>query len=60
MSWSKVNKKHRKPLKWWYYKMLCEMWWALGDRGEKYYKYLNKCCEQGFNLYGDKLLYKRL
>lgn len=40
--------------------MLCEMWWALGDRGEKYYKYLNKCCEQGFNLYGDKLLYKRL
>lgn len=52
MSWSKVRK-GKKPLMWWYHKILCELWWAMGNRGEKYYHHLNKLCNKGFNLYGD-------
>lgn len=52
MSWSKV-KSGKKPLMWWYHKILCEAWWAMGNRGVKYYHHLNKLCDCGFNLYGE-------
>ena len=55
MSWSKVNKKYSKPFKWWFHKILCEIWWFFGDRGKHYYYHLNKICETGFNLYGEKI-----
>lgn len=55
MSWSKVNNKYRKPFGWWYHKVLCELWWYGGDRGKHYYHHLNKLCDYGFNLYGDKI-----
>lgn len=57
MGWSKVNSKHKKPLKWWYYKFLCELGWVFRgyDCSKFYYNHLGKMCELGFNLYGDKL-----
>lgn len=55
MSWSKVNNKYHKPLAWWYHKILCEIWWYFGDRGNRYYHHLNKLCSYGFNLYGDRI-----
>jgi len=55
MAWSKVSNKHKKPLSWWYDKLMCELVWFLGDRGKYYYKYLNNCCDLGFNLYGEKI-----
>lgn len=55
MAWSRVSKGHKKPLKWWFYKILCEASWFCGDRANYYYKYLNLCCKQGFNLYGEPI-----
>lgn len=55
MSWSKVNRNTKKPIGWWYNKILCEFVWFLGNRGKHYYKYLDGCCKYGFNLYGDKI-----
>lgn len=59
MSWSKV-KKGKKPLMWWYHKLLCELgyWIEHNVHGvfglRMYYKHLDKLCEYGFNLYGEK------
>lgn len=59
MSWSKVSKRHRKPLKWWYHKIVCEFWYHMylvsSCTQKYYYKHLNLCCRQGFNLYGEKI-----
>ena len=55
MAWSRVNKKTKKPIKWWIYKTLCEISWKLGDRNYYYHKYLSLCVKQGYNLYGDKV-----
>lgn len=53
MSWSKV-KKGKKPLMWWYHKIMCEIGWHwFGHSSKKYYNHLNKMCELGFNLYGE-------
>ena len=56
MAWSKVSNKYRKPLKWWFYKVLCELAWLFGDRGKYYYKYLNLCIKQGYNIYGERIV----
>jgi hypothetical protein len=58
MSWSKV-KKGKKPLKWWYHKVMAELFYFLADHIESfslkyYYNHLNKCCKNGFNLYGEE------
>lgn len=55
MAWAKVNNKYSKPIGWWVNKIMCELVWFLGYRGKEYYKYLNKCCKYGFNLYGEKI-----
>ena len=55
MSWSTVHEPFKKPLGWWYNKLLCELAWYLGSRGKYYYKYLNRLCKYGYNLYGQKL-----
>jgi hypothetical protein len=39
MSWSRVCK-GPKPLRWWYHKLLCEFWYAIGNTSG-YYKHLN-------------------
>jgi hypothetical protein len=54
MSWSKVNYKHSKPLKWWYYKIMCEISWNI-NLMKSYYNHLDGLCKQGFNLYGEKI-----
>lgn len=53
MSWSKVRK-GKKPLMWWYHKLLCEFWYWKKGTGKGYYYHLTKLCDQGFNLYGEK------
>lgn len=60
MSWSKVNKKTKKPLMWWYYKILCEFGWSFRNYNILgwiiYYKNLNKMCDKyKINLYGNEL-----
>ena len=55
MGWAKVNSKHKKPLGWWYNKIMCEIAWNFIDHSKTYYKYLNRLCDYGFNLYGDKI-----
>lgn len=60
MAWSKVSNAHKKPLKWWLHKILCEIGWIIRfkDNYKMYYIHLVKCEELGFNLYGE--LYKSL
>tara|TARA_R110000803_G_scaffold210835_1_gene284130 strand:- start:1559 stop:1861 length:303 start_codon:yes stop_codon:yes gene_type:complete len=56
MGWSKVNNKHKKPLKWWIHKFLCEIGWIIrnNDDFKLYYFHLSKLLRYGYNLYGDK------
>lgn len=54
MSWAKVQP-GRKPLMWWYHKVLCEAGWIIRNQisWKMYYKHLNIMCDKyGFNLYG--------
>lgn len=62
MVWSKVNKPLRKPIGWWYHKILCEFGYYVYSTSKyrsfgltTYYAHLNKLCKYGFNLYGDKI-----
>lgn len=54
MGWARVQK-GKKPLRWWYHKILCEFWYAVhNDRG--YYKHLNVMSHKyGINLYGQPM-----
>jgi len=56
MAWSKV-KPGKKPLGWWYHKLLCELGWSLRDMlgsESMYYKHLRVLCDRyGYNLYGE-------
>jgi hypothetical protein len=54
MSWSKV-KPGKKPLMWWYHKILCEIGYKyFGSGSDVYYKHLEIMCDKyGFNLYGE-------
>lgn len=54
MSWSLV-KKGRYPVKWWFHKLLCELAYHVHGSGKRYYYHLNKLCETGFTLYGEKI-----
>jgi hypothetical protein len=53
MSWSRV-KKGKKPVGWWYHKVLCEAAWAFKNT-TGYYHHLDKLCGYGFNLYGQEI-----
>ena len=57
MSWASVTGEKRKPLMWWYHKILCEIGYSLRNQlGLKmYYKHLDALCKHGFNLYGEKI-----
>lgn len=57
MAWAKVDKEHRKPLRWWIHKILCEYGWLVRhkDNYATYNHHLNMCVKQGFNLYGQKI-----
>lgn len=55
--WSKVNKSTKKPLMWWYHKLMCEHYYSVGNMS-KYYKHLNiMCTKYRINLYGDHIPY---
>ncbi len=62
MAWSKVRKDNAPyPMKWWYHKILCEFgYWrekkfrSVQGMGQYYY-HLQKMCQLGYNLYGDKV-----
>ena len=49
--------KQAKPLKWYYYKFLCDIGWKLrGSFGWKlYYDNLEKLAKCGFNIYGEPI-----
>jgi len=57
MSWSKVDKEHKKPFKWWLHKILCEYGWLVRykDNYATYQYHLNQCVKCGFNIYGKKI-----
>ena len=62
MAWAKVKNPMTKPIGWWYHKLICELGYYLYEHTFKrslglsmYYNHLNKLCEYGFNLYGDKI-----
>lgn len=61
MSWSRV-KKGRKPLGWWYHKIMAEFWYAMSDtkigyfKLHNYYKHIDVMCKKyRLNLYGEKI-----
>lgn len=59
-SWSKVQK-GKKPIGWWYHKIMCEFGWAIrkyNSSQSMYYKHLNKMCDKyHLNLYGVSTIY---
>lgn len=56
MNWSKVENKYKKTLRWWYYKILCEVGYNFkGSTSNMYHCNLIKLCNLGFNLYGQKI-----
>lgn len=56
MAWSKIINKENKPLKWWVYKFMCEYTYSIErGAGKRYYYFLDKVCQQGFNLYGERI-----
>ena len=60
MNWSRVKNPKEKPLKWWWYKILCEIGWNIQykilNKGQgMYYKHLHKLCALGWTLYGEKI-----
>ena len=55
--WSKT-KKGKKPIGWWFHKVMCEIGWVLRDSiGEKmYYRHLNSMWKKyRINLYGEPI-----
>lgn len=58
MSWAKVQTKFKKPLGWWYHKIMCEIGWSIRNihNWSMYYNHLNKMCDKyKINLYGNKI-----
>lgn len=56
MAWSKVNRKTKKPLGWWFHKIMCELHYSCHGSRKGYYHHLNKMVNNyGFNLYGNPL-----
>jgi len=63
--WSKITGRSKKPLTWWYHKLLCEFGYWIEHHvntlaGYKIYcAHLNAACKTGFNLYGEPLKKKQ-
>jgi hypothetical protein len=57
MAWSKVSSEHKKPLRWWLHKILCEYGWLIKDKDcwKTYNHHLKMCCDLGYNIYGQKI-----
>jgi hypothetical protein len=55
-TWSKI-KKGKKPLLWWFHKVLCEFGWLIRnyDNRKMYYSQLDNCIKLGFNFYGEPI-----
>jgi len=57
MSWSKVKTKFRKPIGWWYHKIMCELKYYLYGGGKEYHYHLKKMCNNyKINLYGQRVV----
>lgn len=56
MAWSKV-KKTKKPLMWWYHKIMCEIGYCFyGSTSNMYHVHLRAMCDKyKINLYGQKI-----
>jgi hypothetical protein len=57
MSWSKV-KSGKKPLGWWYHKILCEIGWSFfgGSYSQMYHNHLKSMVNKyRINLYGERI-----
>lgn len=51
-NWSQVEK-GKKPIRWWYHKIMCEFWYNIQSSRKRYYKHLNIMCDKyHINLYG--------
>ena len=56
MAWSKIETKFKKPIGWWYHKILCELAYELRGAETWYYYHLNKMCDKyKITLYGRRL-----
>jgi len=60
MSWSKITTKTKKPIGWWYHKIMSEIGWYIYEtfdslKGHRfYYKHLDKMVDKyQINLYGE-------
>lgn len=54
MGWSRVSRQHKKPLRWWLHKLLCELGWAIGSCSSYQY-HLIKMVEIGYDLQGNSI-----
>jgi len=56
MAWSKVRTSFKKPIGWWYHKIMCEIMYYFRGAGNSYHYHLKKMCDKyKINLYGEKL-----
>jgi hypothetical protein len=56
MRWSKVSKIYRKPIMWWFHKVMCEFHYNLSGGSKYYYFHLDAMCNvYKFNLYGEPI-----
>ena len=57
MAWSKIRTKYKKPIGWWYHKIMCELEYHLYGGGPRYYYHLDKMYfKYKINLYGERNL----
>jgi hypothetical protein len=55
MAWSRVDRKTKKPLMWWYNKIMCEYHYHVGNY-PAYHRHLNIMCNKyRLSLYGVKI-----
>lgn len=56
MSWSKITGDSKKPVGWWYHKVMCELSWHIFNDRKWYYYHLDKMCDKyNIDLYGEKI-----
>jgi hypothetical protein len=52
--WAPINKRHKKPLMWWYHKVMCELYYRYKGSNDGYYKHLIIMVNiYNINLYGE-------
>lgn len=50
--WTKITYKAKRPLKWWWHKVMCEICYFMRGSRKGYYFHLHKLQAIGWNLYG--------